>query len=312
MQNLDIADPLVLKAAPRLVVEAAARGEADSPWLCKFIELEACLISRLRRERSLAIAETCLRISGELFTGLQQELQKQLTTYRCRQAEINQGVVQDIDAFSSERRSDIGALISRSRTTTLIALRGRFNERLGATTQSITAALASLGTDDLRAALGEKGKVPTVLSACFEASVADLTAAQVRFMADIRSAFEQLVEPRITGRSIHRYPRSVFACRRCRKSRRCTLSQPRRCRRPSAMPMRHSRSAARRLTPSFKVLFGLRRSPGPSCRAAFAFVIGGLAGLGGSAGVMGLVNKGRNQKLVQKLTSTLKSELDSL
>ncbi len=85
----------------------------------RFEQLENLVISRLSRERSLAISENVLRLLTRLFEQLDGHLRSQWEQYKQRQAAIEQETIPDLASFTAQEQGIYQHLLDDAISTTM-------------------------------------------------------------------------------------------------------------------------------------------------------------------------------------------------
>ena len=123
---LGIAQPTIFVAAPQIIIDDLTEEE-EIPghllhWKDKFLELETTLQQRLRRERTLNLAESVLRLLTRLLKQLEGHLQVQWGQYETRQATIKSETIQDLSSFAAEQHRICRRMIEEAIAQTTVRI----------------------------------------------------------------------------------------------------------------------------------------------------------------------------------------------
>lgn len=96
----------VLPASGRALLDRLADEpltDDEQHWSERFEQLEQELLERLRQQRALIIADTVLRLLHFVLTAVGREVEAARVEVAARQAQLDEAVVQNLDAFLAER-----------------------------------------------------------------------------------------------------------------------------------------------------------------------------------------------------------------
>ena len=123
VEQLGIKAPILYSCAAQVVMDEVTGEEPVTPhlmvWKERFEQLENLVISRLSRERSLAISENVLRLLTRLFEQLDEHLRSQWEQYKQRQAAIEQETIPDLASFTAQEQSIYQHLLDDAISTTM-------------------------------------------------------------------------------------------------------------------------------------------------------------------------------------------------
>jgi GTPase Era involved in 16S rRNA processing/gas vesicle protein len=105
--ELGISQATILAAVPQVIIDELQEEKIPEKllhWKDKFQELEIALQERLYKERTISIAESIIRLLTLLLEQLEYHLQIQWSQYEIRQKAIEQEIIPDLEAFTSEQQ----------------------------------------------------------------------------------------------------------------------------------------------------------------------------------------------------------------
>ena len=107
MNQMNLDSPVLYPCAAQVLLDDL-NGESDISerilvWKDRFIQLEETILSRLRQERSLSVAESLIRLLSKLFEQLEMHLRSQWQHYEQTQKVIEREIIPDLRAFSIEQ-----------------------------------------------------------------------------------------------------------------------------------------------------------------------------------------------------------------
>ncbi|MDF5723908.1 MAG: dynamin family protein [Rhizonema sp. PD37] len=108
VEQLGIKPPSLYACSAQVVLDDITGEEPIQPhllvWKERFEQLENLMISRLSRERTLAISENVLRLLTRLFKQLDGHLRSQWEQYKQHQAAIEQEIISDLTSFTAQEQ----------------------------------------------------------------------------------------------------------------------------------------------------------------------------------------------------------------
>ncbi len=150
-EKLAVAEPMLYPCSAQVSLDLMNGDEVESKdleWQQRFIELEAIVIERLNRGKTICIAESLVRLLDRLFHTLDRNLEIQRQEYAAQQAQLQAETIPNLSQFTVEQYSFCDNKLQASIAKYLVNIKNSVNSHRESVSNSIRARLFEMTNED--------------------------------------------------------------------------------------------------------------------------------------------------------------------